>query len=277
MSAETRPGLLEGKQVLVMGLLNPQSFAWAIGERAAVEGAKVTYTVQDEQTIKRTARFFRNQGIGLNEDRILACDVTNDVGIERMASQIEFPLDGLVYSIAYANPKTALLGNLFDAPRSDIMRALEISAVGLPMVVGSLVNAEKINPGASLVALTFDSQRTYPNYNWMGVAKAALEAEVRYLSSELGGWGIRVNSLSAGPQNTLAATNIPGFQDIGQVWHERAPLGWDLDEDRTAVADSATYLLSDLSRKVTGIVHFVDGGFHSVSSYKRPHNRVLGE
>lgn len=265
VTAESRPGLLEGRQILVMGLLSPQSYAWSIGERATKEGANVIYTVQDEQTVKRTARFFRSEGVELNEGRMIPCDVTKDEDIEALASRIESSLDGLVYSIAFANPRTALVGALFDTPRTDILKALEISAVGLPMVVREMVAAEKFNPNASIVAMTFDSQRTYPNYNWMGVSKAALEAEVRYLARDLGSDGIRVNSLSAGPQNTLAATHIPGFKDIGQVWTERAPLGWDLDKGRHLVAANAIYLLSDLSQGVTGTVHYVDGGFHSVS------------
>ncbi|TSC88633.1 MAG: enoyl-[acyl-carrier protein] reductase I [Microgenomates group bacterium Gr01-1014_7] len=263
---EIRTGLLEDKQVLVMGLLSPQSFAWAIGEEAVRVGANVTYSVQDEQTVKRTARFFRTQGVELDENRLLACDVTKDQDIIDLASKLPYALDGLVYSIAFANPKTCLTGAIYDAPREDILKALEISAVGLPLVVGGLIRAEKFNPNASIIAMTFDSQRTYPSYNWMGVAKAALEGEVRYLARDLGAHGIRVNSLSAGPQNTLAAIHIPGFENIGKVWAERAPLGWDLDRGREKVASSAVYLLSDLSEGVTGIVHYVDGGFHSVST-----------
>lgn len=265
MAAETRPGLLEGKQVLVMGLLSPQSFAWAIGERAVQEGANVIYTVQDEQTVKRTARFFRNEGIELDENRILPCDVTKDDDVEALVAQLKFPLDGLVYSIAFANPRTTLVGALFDAPRVDILKALDVSAVGLSMVLGSLIKEEKFNPHASIIAMTFDSQRTYPSYNWMGVAKAALEGEVRYLARDLGPLDIRINSLSAGPQKTFAAMHIPGFDDIGIVWSGRAPLGWDLDEGRHLVAANAVFLLSDLSKGVSGIVHHVDGGAHSVS------------
>lgn len=264
-TVEGRPGLLEGRQVLVMGLLSPQSFAWAIGERAVSEGAHVTYTVQDEQTIKRTSRFFRTQGVELEEVRLLACDVTKDEDIQILASRLQNPLDGLVYSIAFANPRTALTGVLYKTTRPDILKALEISAASFPLVVGGLIEAEKFNPNASIFAMTFDSQRTYPNYNWMGVAKAALEAEVRYLARDLGHLGIRVNSLSAGPQRTLAATHIPGFEDIGNFWAERAPLGWDLDEGRHLVAANAIYLLSDLSQGVSGIVHHVDGGADSVS------------
>lgn len=264
MATETRPGLLEGKNILVMGLISPDSFAWTIGERARSEGANVQYTVQSDRFIRMADRSFRNAGIDLPALNPLPCDVTLDEDTQELAAKLP-QLDGLVYSIAFANPKTALTGALYDAPREDIMKALEISTVGLPLVVGDLVRADKLNLGASIVAMTFDPERTYPSYNWMGVAKAGLETGVRYLARDLGDRGIRVNSLSAGPQNTLAAKHIPGFDEIGQVWKERAPLGWDLDGGRHLVAKNAVYLLSDLSEGVTGIVHYVDGGFHSVS------------
>ncbi len=264
-STETRPGLLEGNNILVMGLISPESFAWAIGEKARSEGANVQYTVQNERFIRIADRAFRNQGIDLAALAPLPCDVTSDEDIQKLAKSLQAPLDGLVYSIAFANPKTTLTGALYEAPRADIKTAIDISAVSLPMVIGALLGEQKFHYGASIVAMTFDSQRTYPNYNWMGVAKAALEAEVRYLARDLGSNSIRINSLSAGPQNTLAATHIPGFANIGQVWSKRAPLGWDLDRDREVVARSAIYFLSELSKGVTAEIHHVDGGFHSVS------------
>lgn len=189
--------------------------------------------------------------------------MTADDDIAKLFAQVKAPLDGLVHSIGYANPKTCLQETMFDAPRADIMMALEISAVSLALVAATA--REKFIRGGSIVAMTFDSANVYPNYNWMGVCKAALEASARYLARDLGPLGVRVNSLSAGPQRTTAATNIPGFERIAEHWAPRSPVGWDLDNDREAVADSAVYLLSDLSRKVTGTVHYVDGGFHSVN------------
>lgn len=152
---------------------------------------------------------------------------------------------------------------MFAAPRQDIMQALEISAVSLSLVAAAA--REKFIRGGSIVAMTFDSRNVYPNYNWMGVCKAALEATVMYLARDLGPLGVRVNSVSAGPQNTMAATNIPGFKRITDHWAARSPLGWDLDKDRAAVASSAAYLLSDLSEKVTGEILHVDGGFHRIA------------
>lgn len=261
---ETRPGLLEGKQVLVMGLLNTRSYAWTIGERAREEGASVIYTVQNERfrdTLLR--RSFRQENLEINNFNIHPCDVTSNDDIANLFAQIESPLDGLVYSIAYAKPETCMQDSLFDAPEDDIMFALRVSAVGLVSVTRAA--REKFTRGGSIIAMTFDSQSVYPHYNWMGVCKAALETEAKYLSRDLGSLGVRVNSLSAGPQNTTAATHIPGFNAIADNWDDRSPLGWDLDEDRHAVADSAVYLLSDLSRKVTGETHHVDGGFNKIA------------
>jgi enoyl-[acyl-carrier-protein] reductase (NADH) len=255
--------LLQGKRILVMGLLDTRSFAWAIGSRADEEGAEVTYTVQNERfrdTLLR--RSFRTEGLNVDDYRILPCDVTKDEEIAQLFEQIEAPLDGLVHSVAYANPKTCLAETMFEAPRADVLYALEVSAASLAFVAGAA--REKFTRGGSIIALTFDSQHVYPNYNWMGVCKSALEACARYLARDLGPRGIRVNSLSAGPQKTMAATHIPGFARIAEEWPGRSPIGWDLDEDRKAVADSAAYLLSDLSTRVTGELLHVDGGFHSV-------------
>lgn len=255
--------LLKGKRILVMGLLDTRSFAWAIGTRAAAEGAEVIYTVQNERfrdVLLR--RSFKSEGLNVEDYQIIPCDVTKDEEIQALFERIEGPLDGIVHSVAYANPKTCLAETMFEAPRPDVLTALEISAASLVFVAGAA--REKFTRGGSIIALSFDSQNVYPNYNWMGVCKAALEACARYLARDLGPLGVRVNSLSAGPQKTMAATHIPGFARIAEEWPGRSPIGWDLDGDRNAVADSALYLLSDLSSRVTGELLHVDGGFHSV-------------
>lgn len=255
--------LLEGKRILVMGLLDTRSFAWAIGQRAAAEGAEVVYTVQNERfrdVLLR--RSFKSENLSVDDFSIIPCDVTKDEEITALFERIEGPLDGLVHSVAYANPKTCLTDTMFEAPRADVLQALEISAASLAFVTGAA--REKFTRGGSVVALTFDSQNVYPNYNWMGVCKATLEACARYLARDLGPMGVRVNSLSAGPQKTMAATHIPGFARIANEWPGRSPIGWDLDNDRHAVAASAVYLLSDLSTRVTGEVLHVDGGFNRV-------------
>ncbi|MCC2668690.1 MAG: fabI [Armatimonadetes bacterium] len=253
--------LLQGKRILVMGLLDTRSFAWAIGTRAAAEGAEVIYTVQNERfrdVLLR--RSFKSEGLNIEDYKILPCDVTKDEEVQALFQSIEGPLDGLVHSVAYANPKTCLAETMFEAPRQDVLTAFEISAASLVFVAGAA--REKFTRGGSIIALSFDSQNVYPNYNWMGVCKAALEACARYLARDLGSIGVRVNSLSAGPQKTMAATHIPGFSRIANEWPGRSPIGWDLDGDRDAVGDSAVYLLSDLSKRVTGELLHVDGGFH---------------
>lgn len=255
--------LLKDKRILVMGLLDTRSFAWAIGSKAAAEGAEVIYSVQSERfrdVLLR--RSFKSEGLSIDDYNIIPCDVTKDEEIKSLFQQIEGPLDGIVHSVAYANPKTCLTETMFEAPRQDVLTALEISAASLVFVAGAA--REKFTRGGSIVALSFDSQNVYPNYNWMGVCKAALEACARYLARDLGAIGVRVNSLSAGPQKTMAATHIPGFNRISDEWPLRSPIGWDLDNDRHAVADSAIYLLSDLSKRVTGELLHVDGGFHCV-------------
>lgn len=256
--------VLQGKHILVMGLLDTRSIAWAIGTRAAAAGAAVTYTVQSERfrdVLLRRA--FKPEGLSVDDYDIRCCDVTKDEEIVALFEGIAAPLDGLVHSIGYANPKTCLAGSMFDAPRADALYALEVSAASLVFAVGAA--REKFTRGGAVVAMTFDSEHTYPHYNWMGVCKSTLEACARYLARDLGPAGVRVNCLSAGPLRTMAATHIPAFATMEAAWPDRAPVGWDSTDDRCAVADSAVFLLSDLARKVTGEVLHVDGGFHSVA------------
>ncbi len=256
--------LLNGRRIVVMGLLDTRSFAWAIGQKAAAEGAEVIYTVQNERfRDSLLRRSFRQDGLEVDDYRIIPCDVTKDEEIEALFEAVGDPLDGLVHSIGYANPRTCLAATMFDAPRQDVLQALEISAASLVFVAGA---ARKVmTRGGSIIAMTFDSRNVYPHYNWMGVCKAALEGCARYLARDLGPSGIRVNSLSAGPQNTKAATSIPGFSEIADAWPARSPAGWDLDNDREAVAGCAVWLLSDLAQRVTAEVIHVDGGFHATA------------
>lgn len=263
-TAETRQGLLEGKQVLVMGLLDTKSYAWTIGERAREEGASVIYTVQSERfrdTLLR--RSFSHVGLKLEDYQLLPCDVTNKQQIADLFDKINALLHGLVHSIAYANPKTLLQETMADAPVEDLTMGFLVSTASLAFVVDGA--RDKLVPGSSILTMTFDPDRTYPNYNWMGVFKGGLEALVKYLARDLGPLGVRVNALSAGPQRTLAATHIPGFEKIADIWPVQAPLGWDLDEGRHLVAAQAISLLSELSIGITGEIVHIDGGFQSVS------------
>ena len=243
-----------------MGLLDTRSFAWAIGTKAASLGAEVIYTVQNKRFRDLfLRRSFREQGLNLDDYTILPCDISKDEEIAALFSETG-PLDGLVHSIAYAKPETCLSDTMGAAPRADVLKAFEISAASLAFVARDA--AAVLRPGAGIVALSFDSQHVFPNYNWMGVCKAALEATARYLARDFGPRDIRVNCVSAGPQQTMAASHIPGFNRIAEAWPRRSPLPWDLDGDRDAVADTAIFLLSDLSRRITGEVIYVDGGFH---------------
>lgn len=263
--------MLDGKRVLVMGLLDPRSLAWTIGSRAAAQGAEVLYTVQNERLrdvlLRRT---FAKSGLSLQDVAIYPCDVTRDEEIAALFERTG-PLDGLVHSIAYAKPEACLGASLTAAPRADVLQAFEISAASLAFVARE---AQKVlRPGAGIVALSFDAGHVYPGYNWMGVCKAALEAIVRYLARDLGPAGMRVNGISAGPQETRAASYIPGFQRIAEAWPRRAPLGWDPERDGEAIADAAVFLLSDLSRRITGEVLFVDGGYHAIGLELLPEER----
>lgn len=256
--------LLSGRRILVMGLLDNRSIAWTIGTAAAALGAQVIYTVQSERFLTSfLKRAFKSEGLDIDDYDIRVCDVTSDSEIAALFDGLEAPLHGLVHSVAFANPATCLAETLFEAPREDVLKAFEVSAASLVFVAGRAM--KRMEAGASIVALTFDSLRTYPNYNWMGICKSALESAARYLARDLGPHGIRVNCVSSGPLRTMAATRIPGFEVMEGAWPGRAPLGWDSVEDRSAVADAACYLLSDLSRRTTGEVLRVDGGFHGVA------------
>lgn len=264
MSIEERPGLLEGKNILVMGLADLDSYAWAIGEKVSEEGGEVTYTIQRRAIQRHFAKSAREKGLNIRvEDRkMIECDVTDDESIQRMSDQIDTPLHGLVYSVAYANPKTCLGENMFDAPRADILQALNVSVIGLGRVVSALKD-RLVEGKASIIAMTFDSQHTYHNYGWMGPCKKALEGTTEAIAAEFGYLGIRANNISAGPQRTTAAEHIPGFNDIAGIWSRLSPLSWN-ETDPSPVADAAVYLLSDRSRMVTGQTHYVDGGAQTI-------------
>lgn len=261
-------GLLSGKKIVVMGLLDANSIAWAIGQAATREGAQVVYTVQNERYLRTILlKSFRENGLDINDYIIHECDIQDDEQIERLFKKFGSGLHGLVYSIAYANPKTCLGENpLWTAPREDVIKAVDISALGLAYVAGQ-AKERMINNG-SIVALTFESGEVFPGYGWMGVAKKALEGVAINLAYELGEDGIRVNCLSSGPLRTKAALNIPGIDLIREAWNTRTALDWDPITRHKDVADSAVYLLSDLSKAVTGTTHYVDGGFHVIATKK---------
>ncbi len=254
--------LLTGKRILVLGLMDTRGFAWKIGRAAAAQGGEVTYTCQRERIVRG---FFRREGVPLPETPLYELDVTDEANVEAVMNQIGVPLHGLVFSVAFASPETCLGGRMDRAPVADVLRALHVSAVSLATVCKYAVPL--MTEGGSVVALSFDSQHSWPGYNWMGVAKAALEALVRALQRDYGPQGVRVNTLSAGPQETLASSHIPGFsEEIAGIFPSRAPLGWDLKESGAAAAGAAVFLLSDLAAGTGGTVLTVDGGAHAMGA-----------
>ncbi len=250
-------GLLEGKTALVMGVANRWSIAWAIAQAFAREGARLVFTFQGE----RQEKDVRELAGTLGDMLVLPCDVSRDEDLASLADAIgkrTGGLDAAVHSIAFAN-REDLGGAFVDTSRAGFNLALEVSAFSFVAVARHLVPV--LRPGASLVTLTYiGSTRVMPNYNVMGVAKAALEAAVRYLASDLGPRGFRVNAISAGPIKTASARAVQGFSRILEVMEQRAPLR--RNTDPAEVADAAVFLCSALARGITGEVLFVDNGYH---------------
>ena len=174
-------------------------------------------------------------------------------------------LDGILHSIGYA-PDACLGRGMFEADWEDVATAVEISAYSLKVLASAFVGLLEAAGGASIVGLDFDATVAWPGYDWMGVAKAALESLTRYLARDLGSKAIRVNLVAAGPVRTVAARSIPGFERFEKVWEDRAPLGWDVNRDREAVARACVALLSDWFPRTTGEIVHVDGGYHAIGA-----------
>lgn len=249
-------GLLDGKTALVMGVANRWSIAWAVARAFSREGARVIFTFQGE----RQEQDVRGLGATLPDSLVFPCDVTQDEELGRLRESVQQAggADALVHCLAFAN-REDLGGAFVDTSRPGFALALDVSAYSLVATARHL--APVLNSGAAIVTLTYlGSTRVMPNYNVMGVAKAALEASVRYLASDLGPRGIRVNAISAGPIKTASARAIQGFSKVLEVMEQRAPLR--RNTDPMEVADAAVFLASPLSRGITGEVLFVDNGFH---------------
>jgi enoyl-[acyl-carrier protein] reductase I len=273
--------ILDGKRILVTGVVNRHSIAYAIAERAQQQGAEVVLT-----SFGRVRRMTERAAKRLPEPPdVLELDVNSEEDIAALTEALGERwgrVDGAVHAIAYA-PPDALGGNFLGAPRESAKVAFETSAYSLkalaeavtPLMGAGSDDADSNGagpaasggspPGGSIVALDFDASVAWPAYDWMGVAKAALESVARYLARDLGPDGIRVNSISAGPIATPAASGIPGFSALAEGWDRAAPLGWG-DEDRDAVADAALFLLSDLGRGISGELLHVDGGAHAIGA-----------
>lgn len=252
-------GLLEGKKLLVTGVLTDGSIAFHVARLAQEQGAEVVLTSFGRQ-MRLTQVISRRLP---KEAPVVELDVTDAEHLEALAGRVREQvdsLDGVVHSIGFA-PQSVMGGNFLAGQWPDVATALEVSAYSLK----SLAVAAKplLGRGSSIVGLTFDARYAWPVYDWMGVAKAAFEATSRYLARDLGPDGIRCNLVSAGPIRTTAAKSIPGFEAMEGGWPDRAPLGWDVsDPEPTARAVAA--LLSDWFPATTGEIVHVDGGVHAM-------------
>lgn len=256
--------LLSDHRLLITGVLTDDSLAFAVAERAISAGATVALSGFGRGTsiTRRTAKKLGDVG------EIIELDVTAPEQVANAVREVETRfgrLDGLVHAIGYA-PPSCLGSGMFTAPFEDVATALHASTYSLAALVGAfrpLLGLSEAPGGASVVALDFDGSRAYPQYDWMGVMKSALESLGRYLAREVGSEQIRVNMLAAGPIRSIAAKSIPGFSLFEQTWAERAPLGWDVN-DASAVGDTAVALLSPLLRATTASIIYVDGGAHAM-------------
>jgi enoyl ACP reductase len=255
--------LLAGKRLLVTGVLTDDSIAYGVAKLAQGEGAEVVLTGfgRGLSLTKRVAKHLPRP------PEVLELDVTVPEHLLDVASFLERHwggLDGLLHSVAFA-PQSCLGGKFLDAPWEDVRVALEVSAFSLKSLVATLLPLFKTAGGGSVVGLDFDASLAWPGYDWMGVAKAALESTARYLARDLGQHHVRVNLVAAGPLRTVAARSIPGISSFQDLWGSRAPLGWDVN-DSSPVAKACIALFSDLFPATTGEVLHVDGGFHAVGA-----------
>ena len=250
----------EGKRGLVLGVENKRSIAWAIARRLADEGATLAFTYQGE----RIEKGVRELAESVSSPLVTECDVRSDDDVQRVLRETGDAFDGrldvLVHSVAYAAAED-LEGRFTDTPRDRFWTALDVSAYSL--VACARAAEPLMGDGSSILTMTYlGGERAVPHYNVMGVAKAALDASVRYLAWDLGQRGIRVNAISAGPVRTLAARSIAGFPTMEAIVEERAPLHRHIAADDVGAA--AAYLLSEDARNVTGTTLYVDSGFHAM-------------
>lgn len=253
-------GLLKGKKAAIFGIANERSIAWAIAEAFRKEGAELALTYANEAVEKRVRPLAGSLGV----DLVLPCDVTDDAQIKTVFGEIGKAwggLDILVHSIAFAD-KEELRGSFLNTSRQGFAMAMDISAYSLIALLKEAAPLMKGRNGSVITMTYYGAQKVFPNYNVMGVAKAALEASVRYLAESVGPDGIRVNAISAGPLKTLAASGVGGFNQIAGHVADKAPMRTNIEQ--SDVAGAALYLCSDLSLKVTGGVHFVDSGYNIV-------------
>jgi enoyl-[acyl-carrier protein] reductase I len=255
------PGLLEGKRILVTGVLTDDSLAYGVASLAQEQGAQLVLTGAGRglSLTRRVARHLPDP------PDVLELDVTVPDHVAAVASDLRQrwgALDGALHAIGFA-PPSCLGGGFLEAGWDDVKVTMEISAFSLKVLAAGLRPLMVAAGGGSIVALDFDATVAWPGYDWMGVAKAALESTARYLARDLGPDRIRVNLVAAGPVRTMAAKSIPGFQSFEDAWDGRAPLGWSV-VDSSPVARACVALLSDWFPATTGEMIHVDGGFHAM-------------
>jgi meromycolic acid enoyl-[acyl-carrier-protein] reductase len=257
--------ILAGKRLLITGVITKDSIAFHAAEQAQREGASVLLT-----SFGRVRRMTERAAQRLPEPvDVVELDVNSEADLEALPRELDSRwggLDGVLHAIAFA-PEDAIGGRFMSAPAESAGQAFQTSAFSLKAVAAAV--APLMPSGAAIVGLDFDARVAWPIYDWMGVAKAALESVSRYLARDLGPSGIRVNLVSAGPLGTVAARGIPGFEQLAGLWPTQAPLGWDI-EDPSPVASAICFLLSDYSRAITGEILHVDGGFHAVGAPTDP-------
>ena len=255
-------GSYEGKRGLVLGVANKRSLAWAIAKRLADAGAELAFTYQGERIEKSVREFAESVASPL----VTECDVRSDDDVARVFREVGEVFDGgldlLVHSVAFAAAED-LEGRFTDTPRDRFWMALDVSAYSLVSCARAAEPLMEARGGGSIVTMTYlGGERAVPHYNVMGVAKATLDASVRYLAWDLGQKNIRVNAISAGPVRTLAARSIAGFPTMEAIVEERSPLHRHIGADDVGAA--AAYLLSDDARNVTGTTLYVDSGYHAM-------------
>ena len=259
---------LEGRRLLITGVLTEDSIAYAVARRAREEGAEIVLTGFG-RGLRITQRIAKR--LGDPPPDVLELDVNDADQLAAVASDLEQrwgALDGVLHAIAFA-PEDALGGEFLATPSESAQIAFTTSAFSMKALAAALLSLLEKGEHASIVGLDFDATVAWPAYDWMGVAKAALEAVNRYLARDLGGRGVRSNLVSAGPIKSIAAKSIPGFELLAEAWDGRAPLPWDT-QDASPVADACVFLLSALSRGVTGEVLHVDGGYHALGAPLAP-------
>ncbi|GLX96937.1 enoyl-ACP reductase FabI [Herbidospora sp. NEAU-GS84] len=253
-------GILEGKRILVTGVLTDASIAFSVAKLAQEEGAQIVLTGFGRLSlVERIAKRLPEP------PPVLELDVSNTEHLDSLAERVGEHLgglDGVVHSIGFA-PQTALGGNFLNTSWEDVATAFQISTFSYKSL--SMACLPLMKQGSSVVGLDFDASKAWPVYDWMGVAKAGLEATNRYLARDLGKHGIRANLVAAGPLRTMAAKSIPGFKEFEDSWPAKAPLGWDL-ADTVPAAKACVALLSDWFPATTGEIVHVDGGVHAIGA-----------